>query len=79
MRRLFLILGLILSLCPGTKAEIYRDIDVDMVYKNGTFKDKAEVKKLIDEYTQRDTPNDPKKTWSVTLLMIIICIRNISR
>ena len=61
MRRLFLILGLILSLCPSTKAEIYRDIDVDMVYKNGTFKDKAEVKKLIDEYTQRDTPNDPKK------------------
>ena len=61
MRRLFLILGLILSLCPSTKAEIYRDIDVDMVYKNGTFKDKAEVKKLIDEYTQRDTPDDPKK------------------
>lgn len=61
MKQFALILGLILSLGVNARAEIYRDIDVDMVYKNGTFKDKAEVKKLIDEYTQRDTPNDPQK------------------
>jgi hypothetical protein len=61
MKKTVLILGLCLSLCANARAEIYRDIDVDMVYKNGTFKDKAEVKELIDEYTQRDTPNDPQK------------------
>ena len=61
MQKIVLILGLFLSLCANAQAEIYRDIDVDMVYKNGTFKDKAEVKKLIDDYTQRDTPDDPQK------------------
>lgn len=61
MKKTVLILGLCLSLCANARAEIYRDIDVDMVYKNGTFKDKGEVKELIDEYTQRDTPNDPQK------------------
>ena len=61
MKKLVLILGLVLSLGANARAEIYRDMDVDMVYKNGTFKDKAEVKELIDEYTQRDTPNDPQK------------------
>ena len=61
MKKIVLILGLVLSLGANARAEIYRDIDVDMVYKNGTFKDKAEVKELIDEYTQRDTPNDPQK------------------
>ena len=62
MKKCILILGLILSLCANARAEIYRHIDVDMVYKIGNFNNKEEVKKLIDNYAQSDVPNDPQKT-----------------
>ncbi|MBQ7633041.1 MAG: hypothetical protein IJS88_02880 [Alphaproteobacteria bacterium] len=61
MKETVLILGLCLSLCANVRAEIYRDVNLDMVYKIGNFNNKEEVKKLIDDYTQKDTPDDPKK------------------
>ena len=62
MRKLVLILGVFLSLSANAQGELYRHIDVDMVYKIGNFNSKEEVKNLIDDYAQSDIPDDPQKT-----------------
>jgi len=63
MKKWVLILSFLFAFSTNAKAEIYHDIDVDLVYKNGNFNSKEEVKTLIDNYLQRDiTENDENKT-----------------
>ena len=51
MRRLFLILGLILSISTSARAELYHGIDIDAVYENSDWSSKEKIKEIIDDYT----------------------------
>ena len=51
MRRLFLILGLILSISTNARAELYHGIDIDAVYESSDWSSKEKIKEIIDDYT----------------------------
>lgn len=61
MKKIIAIFGILLIFRTNALAEIYRYIDIDMVYKIGNFNNKEEIKRLIDDYEQSDIPNDPPK------------------
>ncbi len=51
MKKLFLVLGVFLTLSLNAKAEVYHGIDIDEIYETSEWNSKEEIKNLIDDYT----------------------------
>ena len=64
MKKLFLILGIILSLNINARAEVYHGIDIDAIYESSDWSSKEKIKEIIDDYTlllqyQKELDNCP--------------------
>ena len=51
MKKFIVIIGMFLALITNVQAEIYHGIDIDAVYNSSDWRNKEDIKQLINDYT----------------------------